>query len=100
MPRPVVGICAAVEQAKFGHWDEFAVLIQRAYADSIQAAGGIAILMAPVGEGLVASGWSVDDDLVEAIEVPGDGFALGVLWHPEVDPDDRVIRAFVQTASR
>ena len=35
-----------------------------------------------LGEGLVASGWSVSDDLVEAIELPGHRFALCVLWHP------------------
>ena len=34
----------------------------------------------------MASGWSVSDDLVEAIELPGEHpFALGVLWHPEED---------------
>ncbi len=52
-----------------------------------------------VGEGLVASGWSVDEaDLVEAIEVPGRAFALGVLWHPEEDVRDRVIGALVAAA--
>ena len=38
-----------------------------------------------VGEGLRVSGWSVDDELVEAIELPGRRFALGVVWHPEED---------------
>jgi len=221
MARPVVGICAATEQAKFGPWDEFAILIQRAYADSTKAAGGIAVLLAPdaavaddpallldrvdalvlgggvdvglnpardafelalargaidrgmpllgvcrgmealnvahggtliehvpdavgserhlpepgifaehdvqlkpgslaaraagaerltvnshhhqgieeLGDGLIASGWSAEDGLVEAIELSRDGFALGVLWHPEVDPDDAVIPAFVSAAS-
>ena len=33
----------------------------------------------------MASGWSVSDELVEAIELPGHPFALGVLWHPEED---------------
>ena len=52
-----------------------------------------------VGEGLVASGWSVEEaDLIEAIEVPGGGFALGVLWHPEEDVRDRVIGALVAAA--
>ena len=39
-----------------------------------------------LGEGLVASGWSAADGVVEAIEAPGRRFALGVLWHPEEDP--------------
>jgi putative glutamine amidotransferase len=36
-----------------------------------------------LGEGLVATGWSLPDDLVEAVELPGAPFALGVMWHPE-----------------
>ncbi len=51
-----------------------------------------------LGEGFVASGWSVNDDLVEAIELPGYSFALGVLWHPEVDLRSRVVGALVGAA--
>jgi putative glutamine amidotransferase len=51
-----------------------------------------------VGEGLRVSGWSVDDDLVEAIELPDKRFALGVVWHPEEDPDSKVIAALVDAA--
>src|SRR5918911_2928776 len=53
-----------------------------------------------LGEGVVASGWSVLDDLVEAIELPDQRFALGVQWHPEVDPRSRVVRSFVRAAAR
>jgi len=52
-----------------------------------------------LGEGVVASGWSVLDDLVEAIELPEAGWALGVQWHPEVDPRSRVVRSFVHEAA-
>jgi putative glutamine amidotransferase len=51
-----------------------------------------------LGEGFVASGWSVSDDLVEAIELPGDPFVLGVLWHPEEDVRSRVVGALVGAA--
>jgi putative glutamine amidotransferase len=51
-----------------------------------------------IGEGLVVSGRSVDDDVVEALEMPGRGFALGVLWHPEEDVRDRVIGALAAAA--
>ena len=51
-----------------------------------------------LGEGLVASGWSDPDRLVEAIEVPDRHFALGVLWHPEEDERSRVIGALVEAA--
>jgi putative glutamine amidotransferase len=52
-----------------------------------------------LGEGLVESGWSVLDELVETIEIPDRTFALGVQWHPEVDPQSRVIGALVSAAS-
>jgi putative glutamine amidotransferase len=49
-----------------------------------------------LGEGLTPTGWSVPDDLVEAIEVEErTGFVLGVLWHPEEDGQSRVIDAVV-----
>jgi putative glutamine amidotransferase len=51
-----------------------------------------------LGEGLVASGWSLTDELVEAIELRGRPFALGVLWHPEEDERSRVVAALVEAA--
>jgi putative glutamine amidotransferase len=52
-----------------------------------------------LGEGLVPSGWSASDDLVEAIELPGHRFALGVLWHPEEEEErSGVIAALVESA--
>src|SRR3954453_12902543 len=48
-----------------------------------------------LGEGVEASGWSVLDGLVEAIELPAARWALGVQWHPEVDPRSRVLASFV-----
>jgi putative glutamine amidotransferase len=51
-----------------------------------------------VGEGLTVSGWSVPDDLIEAIELPGRRFALGVIWHPEEDRDSRLIASLVDAA--
>ena len=51
-----------------------------------------------LGEGVVASGWAVEDGSVEAIELPDHGFALGVLWHPEEDERSRVVGAVVDEA--
>ena len=39
-----------------------------------------------IGDGLVVSGRSVDDDLPEALESPEHDYVLGVQWHPEADP--------------
>jgi putative glutamine amidotransferase len=51
-----------------------------------------------LGEGLEVSGWSVDDEIVEAIELPDKSFALGVVWHPEEDEDSEIIPALVAAA--
>jgi putative glutamine amidotransferase len=51
-----------------------------------------------IPDALAATAWATDDNSVEAIESPDGGFVLGVLWHPEEDPEDRVIPALVRTA--
>ena len=41
------------------------------------------------------------DGVIEAVEVLGQEFAVGVQWHPEDNPDDdRLVAAFVEAASR
>ena len=49
-----------------------------------------------IGEGLVVTGWALTDGLPEAIELPGNHFALGVQWHPEADETSRLIGALVE----
>ena len=51
-----------------------------------------------LGQGLIATGWSVGDEVVEAIELPGRSFFLGVLWHPEEDAENGVIGSLVDAA--
>jgi putative glutamine amidotransferase len=51
-----------------------------------------------IGRGFEATGWATDDDTVEAIEQPDRSFTLGVLWHPEEDPGDRLIPALLERA--
>ena len=51
-----------------------------------------------LGEGLVVTGRSLEDDLVEAVELPDKPYALGVLWHPEEDERSRVIASLVEAA--
>lgn len=54
-------------------------------------------------ECFVASAWSVPDNVVEAMELPGKRFAVGVQWHPEElqqRPEARKLFAcFVDAAS-
>ena len=51
-----------------------------------------------IGDGLEVTGWATVDDLPEAIEVPGNRFALGVQWHPEADETSPLIAALVEEA--
>ncbi len=54
-----------------------------------------------LGAGLVVSGVSaLEDELTEAIEIPGKRFVLGVQWHPEADDESTVIGSLVAAAAR
>lgn len=52
-----------------------------------------------LGAGLVDVAWA-EDGSVEAAELPGDAFVLGVQWHPEQDTVDRRLFAALVAASR
>jgi len=45
--RPRIGICTALEQARWTVWDQQAYLLNRSYVDAIQAAGGLALMLPP-----------------------------------------------------
>src|ERR1700726_1527510 len=47
MARPVIGICTAVERARWSVWDQQALLLPRSYVDAVQHAGGVALLLPP-----------------------------------------------------
>jgi putative glutamine amidotransferase len=51
-----------------------------------------------LGDGLQVSGWSTLDELPEAVETAGAGFALGVQWHPEADEASPLVAALVREA--
>ena len=46
-----------------------------------------------LGEGLVARAWA-PDGVIEAMELPGDAFVLGVQWHPERMIDGEMLKIF------
>ncbi len=63
--RPVIGISASVQRARWGNWDLPAVLLPRRYTDMVAAAGGLPLLLPPLPgvagilgrlDGLVLSG--------------------------------------------
>jgi putative glutamine amidotransferase len=51
-----------------------------------------------LGAGLVVSGHSVPDGIVEAVELPDRRWALGVLWHAEEERRSPIIEALVAAA--
>jgi putative glutamine amidotransferase len=71
-----------------------------------RAAGGVRIptkshhhqAVDRIGDGLQVTGWATEDDLPEAIELPGARYALGVQWHPEADASSVVIASLVDEA--
>jgi putative glutamine amidotransferase len=85
--RPVIGICAMLSDAKWGAWNQPAVLLPLNYLTAIQRAGGFALMIPP------------DRDLVEdpdqalarldALILAGgtdiDPSAYGADPHPETD---------------
>jgi putative glutamine amidotransferase len=51
-----------------------------------------------VGDGLEVTGWSVLDELPEAVELPDRRYVLGVQWHPEADEASQLIASLVREA--
>jgi putative glutamine amidotransferase len=45
--RPVIGICTAVERARWSVWDQDAFLLARSYIRAIQDAGGLVVMIPP-----------------------------------------------------
>jgi putative glutamine amidotransferase len=47
MARAVIGMCAALERARWSVWDQQAMLLPRNYVDAVQRAGGLALMLPP-----------------------------------------------------
>jgi putative glutamine amidotransferase len=47
MRTPIVGICAALEPARWGVWDQAAVLLPHSYIRAVQQAGAVAVMLPP-----------------------------------------------------
>ena len=46
----MIGLCAAVERARWSVWDDEAVLLPRSYAIAVARAGGLPVLLPPEDE--------------------------------------------------
>jgi putative glutamine amidotransferase len=47
---PLIGISSYLERTRFGVWDVPAAVLPRGYLDGVVAAGGVPVLLPPVGE--------------------------------------------------
>jgi putative glutamine amidotransferase len=47
MTRPVIGICTAIERARWSVWDQPAALLPLAYVEAVQRAGGLVAMLPP-----------------------------------------------------
>jgi putative glutamine amidotransferase len=69
MKRPVIGMCTALERARWSAWDQSAALLPHNYVQAVQRAGGLA-LMIPPDPGLTGDPQQVLD-LIDGLMLAG-----------------------------
>jgi putative glutamine amidotransferase len=83
--RPVIGICAAVERASWGVWETLSNVSPRSYSLTVQAAGGMALLLPPDDAAAEQPGEMLD--LIDGLMLAGgsdiDPASYGAREHPE-----------------
>jgi putative glutamine amidotransferase len=98
--RPLIGITTYLERTRFGIWELDATLLPREYADTVVRAGGVPVLLPPVGQGfaelvsrldglLLSGGADVDparygsspDPDLEALRPDRDEYEFALLEH-------------------
>jgi putative glutamine amidotransferase len=104
MTRPAIGICTALERARWGMWEQEAVLLSRSYVEAVQSAGALAVMLPP--DELLLEDPSEALDLVDGLMLAGgadiDPATYGEERHPQtaetVSERDRFEIALVRAA--
>ncbi|HEX3277384.1 MAG TPA: gamma-glutamyl-gamma-aminobutyrate hydrolase family protein [Thermoleophilaceae bacterium] len=83
--RPVIGICSAIEEVSWGGWTVLANVSPRSYTLTVQAAGGMALLLPP--DDAAAEQPADMLDLIDGLILAGgsdvDPGSYGAVPHPE-----------------
>jgi putative glutamine amidotransferase len=85
MRRPVIGICTAIERARWSVWDQQAALLPRNYVDAVQRAGGLVAMLPPDPELAIDPQQALEliDGLILAGGADIDPASYGDEAHPE-----------------
>jgi putative glutamine amidotransferase len=85
--RPVVGVCTALDRARWSVWDMDAALVPHNYIEAVQRAGGIALLVPP--DAALAEDPDAVLDLIDGLLLVGgpdvDPARYGAERHPETE---------------
>src|SRR5688500_13811090 len=83
--RPLIGMCTALERARYGHWHVDAFLLQRSYVEAVQHAGGSAVMLPPDPDADPDQLLDVIDGLILAGGRDIDPESYGAERHPLTD---------------
>jgi putative glutamine amidotransferase len=85
MRRPVIGMCTALERARWSVWDQQAALLPLSYFAAVQRAGGLAVLLPPDDRLTEDPEQALEliDGLVLAGGADVDAASYGEVAHPE-----------------
>jgi putative glutamine amidotransferase len=83
--RPVIGLCSALERARWSVWDQQAALLPASYLAAVRRAGGLALMLAPDEALIEEPGEALDllDGLLLAGGADIDPATYGAEPHPE-----------------
>jgi putative glutamine amidotransferase len=85
MARPVIGICSAIETARWAAWEVVVNLSPRTYSLAVQRAGGLALILPP--DDVVAESPDELLDMIDGLILAGgsdiDPASYGARPHPE-----------------